>query len=74
MLGVPGSGVAQRDCLADQTSLDRVVVDISEGKRNIPKPVENPRMETIAPEVPCPSSLLVVGPGEIAEKPSHDRR
>jgi hypothetical protein len=60
--------------LTYQPCLDGILVDISKGDREIPNPIENPRVESLAPEVACPPSLLVVGSSEIAQQPSHDIR
>ena len=74
MKGMPGSGVTPLDRLAYQPSLYGVLVDVSKGDREVPDPVEDPRVEPITPEMARPAPLFVVGAGEITKEPAHDRR
>ncbi|MEI6875172.1 MAG: hypothetical protein WCL50_08595, partial [Spirochaetota bacterium] len=57
------------------TSVYGIYVDVSEGDGKVPNSVEHARVESISPEVACPSTTFFVeGSGEMAQQPAHDRR
>lgn len=60
--------------IIDEGSLDGIGIDVAKGDCDLPEPVEDARMEPVAPEMTGEPALLVIGSGEAAQNPAHDVR
>ncbi|MEI6387593.1 MAG: hypothetical protein WCQ50_13225 [Spirochaetota bacterium] len=63
MFPLPGIG--------NKASLYGILIDVQESSDQSFDPLNDPGVEAISPEMPCPAPFFVVSLGEVAELPLH---